>query len=90
MPTDHRVDCFALGVTAYEVFTGALPWEKGNSQEVLRAIVNNAPRAPREARPDLEDDIVAFLLKGIERDANRRFQTPGEFREALSRLSGHW
>ena len=25
--TDHRVDMFALGVTAYEVFTGDLPWE---------------------------------------------------------------
>src|SRR5262249_52946447 len=27
--TDHRVDMFALGVTAYEVFTGDTPWEKG-------------------------------------------------------------
>jgi serine/threonine protein kinase len=90
MPTDHRVDCFALGVTAYEVFTGDLPWEKGSSQEVLRAIVNNAPRDLREIRPDLDDDVVAFVLKAIERDANRRFQTPGEFRDALAQLPGHW
>ena len=26
--TDHRVDLFALGVTAYECFTNQLPWEK--------------------------------------------------------------
>jgi serine/threonine protein kinase len=90
MPTDHRVDCFALGVTAYEVFTGDLPWDKGNSQEVLKAIVNNAPRDLRELRPDLEDDVVAFVQKAIERDANKRYQTPGEFREALANLSGHW
>jgi serine/threonine protein kinase len=89
MTTDHRIDCFALGVTAYEVFTGDLPWEKGGSQEVLRAIVNNAPRDPREAKPELDDDVVAFLLKGVERDANKRFQTPGEFREALSQLGDH-
>ena len=90
MPTDHRVDCFALGVTAYEVFTGNLPWDKGNSQEVLKAIVNNAPRDLLELRPDLEDDVVALVQKAIERDANKRFQTPGEFRDALAHLSGNW
>lgn len=89
-PTDHRVDCFALGVTAYEVFTGDLPWERGTSQEILRSIVNNAPRDPRSIRADLEEDVVAVLIKAIDRDPDRRFQTPGEFREALARLSGSW
>jgi serine/threonine protein kinase len=89
-PTDHRVDCFALGVTAYEVFTGDLPWEKGTSQEVLRAIVNNTARNPRELHPELDDDVAEFLLKAVERDVNRRFQTPAEFREALAQLSGNW
>ena len=42
---------FALGVTAYETFTGDLPWERGTSQEVLRAIVNQDARDPRELKP---------------------------------------
>jgi len=88
--TDHRVDCFALGVTAYETFTGDLPWEKGSSQEVLKAIVNNAPRDPRELRPELSEEIAKFLVKAVDREANRRFQTPGEFREALMELGDHW
>lgn len=90
MSTDHRVDLFALGVTAYETFTGDLPWERGGSQEVLRAIVNNAPRDPRELRPELEEEIVAFLMKAIEREPKRRFQSPGEFRDALQQLPGEW
>lgn len=90
MTTDHRVDLFALGATAYEVFTGELPWEKGGSQEVLRAIVNNAPRDPRELRPDLDDDVVAFLMKAIERSPAKRFQTPGDFRDAVRQLSDKW
>ncbi len=88
--TDHRVDLFALGVTAFEVFTGDFPWEKGSSQEVLRAIVNQAPRSARDIRPDLPDDVVAFLMKAIERDPNQRFQNPAEFRAGLLSLGGKW
>ncbi|HYT87144.1 MAG TPA: serine/threonine-protein kinase, partial [Gemmataceae bacterium] len=33
--TDHRVDLFALGVTAYELYTGQLPWEKAESLQTL-------------------------------------------------------
>ena len=84
--TDHRVDLFALGVTAYETFTGDMPWERGASQEVMRAIINNAPRDPREHRPDLSAEVTAFLLKAIDREAKQRFQTPGEFRDAIQKL----
>ncbi len=88
--TDHRVDCFALGVTAYETFVGDLPWEKGSSMEVFRAIVNNLPRDPRELRADLDDDVVKLLLKAVDRDPNKRFQTAADFRTALAQVPDHW
>ena len=44
MTTDHRVDLFALGVTAYEVFTHTLPWEKG-------AVAANAAQPHEHRRP---------------------------------------
>ena len=85
--TDHRVDLFALGVTAYEVFTGDTPWEKGTSEQVLRRIVNTPARDPLELRADLEPSTVKFLIKSVERDPAKRFQRPAEFREALLRLA---
>ena len=84
--TDHRVDLFALGVTAYETFTGDMPWERGGSAEVMKRIMNQAPRDPREHRPDLDTDTAAFLLKAVDRDVAKRFQTPGEFRDAIQKL----
>ena len=89
-PTDHRVDLFALGVTAYETFTGEMPWEKGSSQEVMRNIMNTPPRNPRDFRADLDDAVVEFLLKAVKQEANARFQTPAEFRDALQELGDHW
>jgi serine/threonine protein kinase len=86
VPTDHRVDLFALGVTAYEVFIHDLPWEKTESLQTLLSHLNTAPKDPRELRPDLDKPTAKFLLKAVERDPNLRFQSATEFREALLAL----
>ncbi len=84
--TDHRVDMFALGVTAYETFTGTTPWEKAASLPVLLAHMNKPPRDPRDFNPELDDQTIAVLLKSIERDPKQRYQRPAEFRDALEEL----
>jgi serine/threonine protein kinase len=84
--TDHRVDLFALGVTAYEVYTATLPWEKTQSLQTLLSHMNSPGKDPREICPKMDKQTAQFLLKAIEREPSRRFQTAAEFREALLRL----
>jgi serine/threonine protein kinase len=84
--TDQRVDLFALGVTAYELFTFGLPWEKAESLQTLLSHMNSPGRDPRDLVPDLDEKVVKLLQKSIERDPARRFQTATEFREALLAL----
>lgn len=84
--TDHRVDLFALGVTAYEVFTNSHPWETGQSLQSALSRMNAPPRDPREAKPGLPDNVVKFLLKAIASDPNERFQTAAEFRDQVKKL----
>ena len=84
--TDHRVDLFALGVTVYETFTGRLPWEKTQSIETLQSHINRPGKDPREFRPDLDDKLIALLIKAIQRDPAERFQTAAALRDALKAL----
>jgi serine/threonine protein kinase len=86
LTTDHRVDLFALGVTAYEMFTHGLPWERGASVEMLAKHMNMSARNPRELNPKLDEATVRFLLKAVARDPNDRFQSAAEFRDALENL----
>jgi eukaryotic-like serine/threonine-protein kinase len=84
--TDHRIDLFALGVTAYETFTGMLPWEKTQSLATLQSHLNSPGKDPREFVPDLNPDLAKVLIKAVERDPSRRYQTAVAFREALKAL----
>jgi serine/threonine protein kinase len=81
-----RVDLFALGVTAYEMFTQSLPWESSQSMQALIGHMNSPPKDPREFVPGMKDETRAFLLKAIERQPSGRFQTALDFREALEKV----
>lgn len=86
LSTDLRVDLFALGVTAYEVFVHNLPWEKSQSLQTLLSHLNSPGKDPRAFRPELDDVTAKFLIKGVERDPANRFQTAAAFRDALKAL----
>jgi serine/threonine protein kinase len=86
--TDHRVDLFALGCTAFEMFTGQLPWEKSlNSDETVRRRLNSPPRQAKVLKPDMTDELSAILMKSIDIDRNGRYKTATEFKEALAGMS---
>lgn len=85
---DHRVDLFALGVTAYEVFTGQLPWERSpSSEETFLRRLNTPPRRAKELNPKIDDDLDELLWRSIAREPADRFPSATAFKEALASLS---
>lgn len=85
--TDHRVDMFALGVTAFEVFTGGMPWDKSvSSEETLRRHLNTPAKKASDVKPGIEEDLVRVLAKSIDKEPTGRYDSPSAFKEALGRL----
>lgn len=79
-PADVRSDIWALGVVLYEMAAGARPFQGRTGFELTSAILRDAP-APLPER--IPDEQRAVILKCLEKDLTKRFQTAGEVRAAL-------
>jgi serine/threonine protein kinase len=80
---DPRTDLYSVGTLLFECVTGRVPFDGDNFNDLMFKIAL-APRPnPLEFRPDLDTTLVSILVKAIQADANQRFQTAEEFRDAL-------
>ena len=82
-PTDKRIDVFSYAVTCFEVCTRKLPWEKATSLEAIMQHLNSPPVDIRKLAPDLDPDVAATIMRGLETDRNRRWQSAREMADAL-------
>jgi serine/threonine-protein kinase len=84
-PLDGRSDIYALGLVAYEMFTGRLPFEGKSAQDMMIARLRGQPLPLSKARGDLKfpPDFEKALMKAIEAAPEDRWQTARELGEAL-------
>jgi len=59
-PASQSADLFALAVIAYEMLSGALPWDAGNSREVFRLVINTPPPPLGELHPSVASQRAAL------------------------------
>lgn len=80
---DLRSDVWALGVVLYELVTGILPFHADSGMELLAKILQLRPQSPVEIVPGLSGDLEGIILKCLDKDRDKRFQTVFELMEAL-------
>jgi serine/threonine-protein kinase len=86
-PADFRSDLYSLAVVFFEIFTGKLPFKAETAMAVVAAHLQQPPPRPRSLNPRLPPELEAAILKGLQKDPARRWQSADEVLEALSAVS---
>ncbi len=81
-------DQFALGVTAFEVFTGRLPWKGEAPFEVLASMLADRPLRASDVDGEIPTAAADVLDRAMEKDPDERFPSVAAFATALAEACG--
>lgn len=83
---DSRTDIFALGIILWELVTNQRLFKDKNEFQVLTKIKNDPIPSPRQFDPDLSEEITRIILKALEKDPNKRYQTAADIKFDLEQI----
>ena len=85
---DHRGDIYSVGMTMYEALAGRLPFDKNASGYNLQKCIVEEPFSHiNKFIPSLPKPLARVIMKAIEKEPHKRFQSAGEMLTALERCT---
>ena len=84
---DRRTDIFSAGVVFYQFLTGQRPFQGGGAFSVAKRIVQDDPPAPSLIIDSISPEYDEIVSRALAKDPDKRFQSAGEFAEALQRAA---
>jgi len=73
---DHRSDIFSFGIVLHEMITGAHPFSAASAVETISAILAHDPPPLQRDTPTASAELRRIARKCLEKDRERRYQTP--------------
>src|SRR3954454_12873007 len=83
LPVDHRTDLYSAGIVLYELLTGQVPFEGEAPVSIALKQVSEPPVPPSQMRPGVPPALEDVVLRALEKDPARRFQSAEDFIAAL-------
>jgi eukaryotic-like serine/threonine-protein kinase len=83
-PLDGRADLYAVGVILYEMLTGTTPFANRPSGDVLVSKVIERPESPARHNPSLPPNLVAIVMRAIQKKPTQRYANAFEMAAALA------
>ncbi|HLG95036.1 MAG TPA: tetratricopeptide repeat protein [Bryobacteraceae bacterium] len=75
---DQRSDLYSLGLIFYEMFTAELPFRAESTFQLMYKHVNEPPKDPRTICAGLPEYIANVIMKCLEKDPAKRYQSAQE------------
>jgi serine/threonine-protein kinase len=85
---DPRTDLYSLGISLYEMVTGARPFQGDSEYSIKAAQLETNPPPPIQLDPNLPPALSEIILMSLEKDPAQRFQSADAFRAALLSVRG--
>ena len=82
-PLDGRSDVYAIGILAFELFTGQLPFPGKSAQETMIARLRGSPAKLRDVRAELSPKLEAVIQRCLAIDPAERYQSMEELAHAF-------
>ena len=86
--TDQRSDIYSFGVVAYHMITGKPPFAGSSGADLIRQHVLTPATDVRMFRPSVPPALAAAVMRCLQKDRFKRWQTAQELRDALQAASG--